>query len=147
MAWRCMSHNKGHILYVQNVHDISSAGLWGPSRISIGDLPALLTHQENRSIMCSNLGRNTLLLTSHILTTPHIHNIVATSFHQLRDLSVVRCHLHRAVRRVEHRHHSPVARSARPVHSRVRAIERPVRVDTPLVRLRGQSHDRVLVEG
>lgn len=104
------------------------------------------TKEEDGSIVTSDLDLDIAFHTAHTLTSPHVNNIIRRASLKLRNLLILGTHRHSLSRGVEKRNHRAVARRARPVHRRVSAVKRVIRVDPPLVGPGGFADDRILVE-
>lgn len=116
-------------------------------RIPLFTLLARVSKPEDCSIVPSNLDLDVVPLATQALAAPNINHVVRNIARQLRNLAVICAHRPRLNRRVQQRDNCAVARCAGPVHRRVRAVERVIGVDAPLVRPCGLADDRILVEG
>ena len=96
--------------------------------------------------MCNELNVHLVLDTANTLRGPDVSDAILGTCTKLRDLAEDSAHGHRVARRVKHRDEGTLAGGSGPVHGRIRAVERPVGIDTPLVRLRRLANNRILVD-
>jgi len=108
---------------------------------------ARVSEPEDCRVVPSNLDLDLVSLATQAFAAPNIDHIVRNIARQLWNLAVICAHRPRLDRRIEQRDNRAVAGRAGPVHCRVRAVERVVGVDAPLVRPCGLADDRILVEG
>lgn len=108
---------------------------------------ARISKPEDCSVVPSNLDLDIVSLATQALAAPNIDNVVRHIARELWNLAIICAHHPRLDRGIEQRDNRAVAGRAGPVHRRIRAVERVVGVDAPLVRLCGLAYDRILVEG
>ena len=108
---------------------------------------ARISKPEDCSVVPGNLDLDIVSLATQAFAAPNIDHVVRNIARELGNLAIICAHRPGLDRGIEQRDNRAVAGRAGPVHRWVRAVERVVGVDAPLVRPCGLADDRILVEG